>query len=416
MGDNTLYEKTPLRTPQNIPPPFDKALYPFPEGTLLGKRHTVVNTPPVPDPSVKKTTGKGKHSEPEQDALKPKLVLASEVKKKPLRWLWDNKILRGALSLITGLSGMTKTYWAIYLTSCITNGRDWADGSPCELGSVLFFYGEEGIADVYLERFEANGVDQSKVVFWDGMIGEDGECSEVDVSLKMVAEIETAINATAEKTGVPVQMAVVDPISNYLGGTNENSNAAVRSVLKRLQRLADKTEVAFLLIQHTGKSGKPHAQQKVLGSTAIVAACRTVWGVFVDPDDKDVRIFAPVKVNVGHQHTAVSYRISSGGRVEIIDGSIPDLTADDIESAQQAARREARNRTPSKREECAMWLWDVLSDGEKPVKTIYELGKAKGYSEPTIDRTKVALEVESTRVGFGKEGHIVWNLPCSEEC
>jgi len=395
-----------LRTPENSYHHFDNPFYPFPD-ERIGKRHT----PAVPDPLVKKPTDKEKQNDLEKNALHPKLVLASDVKKQPTRWLWENKILRGALSLITGLGGVTKTYWTVYMASCITGGRNWADGSPCELGSVLFFYGEEGIADVYLERFESNDVDQSKVVFWDGMISEDGESSDVDVSLKMIAEIETAIKATAEKTGVPVQMVVIDPISNYWGGINENSNADVRSVLKRLQRLADKTGVAFVLIQHTGKSSKSHAQQKVLGSTGIVAACRTVWGVFVDPDDKEVRLFAPVKVNVGYNHTAVSYRISSGGKVEILDDSISDMTADDIESAQQAARREARNRTPSKRDECAMWLWGILSDGEKPVNQIYELGKAQGYSERTIDRTKTELEVGSKRVGFGKEGHIVWNLP-----
>jgi len=371
-----------------------------------------------PVPSTKKPTGKGRQSDSEKNVveLHPKLVLASDVKKQPMRWLWENKILRGALSLITGLGGVTKTFWTVYLASCITTGRDWADGSPCELGSVLFFYGEEGIADLYMERFEANGVDRSKVVFWDGMVDTNNEPSEVDVSLKMIADIENAIKATAEKTGVPVQMVVVDPISNYWGGINENSNADVRSVLRRLQRLAYKTNVAFVLIQHTGKGGKSHAQQRVLGSTGIVAACRAVWGVFVDPDDKDVRLFAPVKVNVGQHHTTVSYRISSGGRVEIIDGSIPDLTADDIESAQQAARREARSQRSSKREECTVWLWDVLSDGEKPVNQIYELGKAQGYSERTIDRAKAELDVGSRRVGFGKEGHIVWNLPCSVEC
>jgi len=382
--------------------------YPFSE-RILGGRHTSA----VPEPLATKPDDRSKQSEPEKSVLHPKLVLASDVKKQPVRWLWDNKILRGSLSLITGLSGMTKTYWTVYMASCITTGKNWADGSPCERGSVLFFYGEEGIADVYLERFEANGVDQSKVVFWDGMVDENDESSEVDVSLKMVADIEYAINTAAEKTGVPVQMVVVDPISNYLD-TNENSNTAVRSVLKRLQRLADKTDVAFVLIQHTGKSSKAHAQQKVLGSTAIVAACRAVWGVFVDPDDKNTRIFAPVKMNVGHHHTAVSYRISSGGKVEILDGSIPDMTADDIESAQQAARREARNQRPSKRDECAMWLWGILSDGEKPVNQIYELGKAQGYSERTIDRAKAELEVGSKRVGFGKEGHIVWETFCSE--
>ena len=404
-----------MRTPETVHPHFDNALYPFPDG-VLGKRRTGMNSPPALDPSMKVNDGRSKQSEPEKNAveLRPKLILASDVKRKPIRWLWENKILRGALSLITGLSGVTKTYWTVYMSACITNGKDWADGSPCDLGSVLLFYGEEGIADLYMERFECNGVDRSKVVFWDGMVDENNERS--DVSLKMIDEIENAIKAAAEKTGIPVQMVVVDPISNFWGGVNENSNADVRSVLRQLQRLAEKTGVAFVLIPHTGKSGKSHAQQKILGSTGIVAACRAVWGVFVDPDDKNVRLFAPVKVNFGYNHTAVSYRISvPDGRVEIIDGSIPDLTADDIESAQKAARREARSLRPSKREECALWLWAVLMDGEQPVKKIYELGKEKGYSEPTIDRAKAELEIESKRVGFGKEGYIMWKLSCSAE-
>jgi hypothetical protein len=62
-----------------------------------------------------------------------------------------------------------------------------------------------------------------------------------------------------------------------------------------------------------------------------------------------------------------------------------------------------------------MWLWSVLSKGEKSASEIYELGKAKGYSEPTIDRAKAELDIESKRVGFGKKGHIVWKLSRSEE-
>jgi KaiC/GvpD/RAD55 family RecA-like ATPase len=389
-----------LHTPESGYHHFDRSLYPFPEG-FFGKSRTAVNPSPV---TGKGKSGHSKQNEPEKSdvELRPKLILASDVKKKAIKWLWENKILRGSLSLITGLGGVTKTYWTVYMASRITNGWDWADGSPCELGSILFFHGEEGIADLYMERFEANGVDRSKVVFWDGMVDENNERSEVDVSLKMVDKIENAIKSTAERTGVPVQMVVVDPIANFWGGVNENSNADVRSVLRRLQRLAEKMDVAFIMIQHTGKSGKSHAQQKVLGSTGIVAACRAVWGVFVDPDDKDIRLFAPVKVNFGYDHTAVSYRIvAPGGRVEIIDGSIPDLTADDIESAQQAARREARSQRPTKRDECASWLWTILAEGDKPAKEIYEWGRAKGFSERTIDRVKAELKIESKRVGFG---------------
>lgn len=339
---------------------------------------------------------------------RPILVRASEVEEKAIQWLWENKIPGGMLSLIAGLGGLGKSFWTIYMTAVITNGWDWADGSPCEKGSVLFFYGEEGIADTYKRRFRGNGVDQSKVVFLNGAewIDEDNERSERDVTLDMVDVIEQSIKDTAEATGLPVKMVVIDPIANYWGGIKENSNAEVRAVLKPLQHLAERTGTAFVLIQHTGKGDKEHAQQRVLGSTGIVAACRSVWGVYADPDEKGKRIFAPVKVNCGYDHTAVSYRIiPPEGRVDIIETGI-QKTGDDIESARQVARA---GRKPDKHDDCAEWLPTVLADGEKPAKEIYELGKAEGFSERLIKDVKKSLGIESVREC--KNDPWRWRLP-----
>jgi RecA-family ATPase len=165
----------------------------------------------------------------------------------------------------------------------------------------------------------------------------NGEHFDTDVTLGMITEIEQAIKRTAKETKLPVKMVVIDPIANYWGNIQENSNAEVRSVLKPLQMLAEKTGVACIMIQHIGKGDKAHAQQKVLGSTGIVAVCRAVWGVYQDTEDKSLCLFAPVKINCGHNHTAVSYRIMPpDGKVEIIDGNIENLTGDDIESALKA--------------------------------------------------------------------------------
>ena|GEM_PF-6894799 len=101
------------------------------------------------------------------------------------------------------------------------------------------------------------------------LVDQNGERSEIDITLLDIAEIERAIEDTANITGLPVLMVVIDPISNYWGGIKENSNAEVRSVLKPLQHLAEKTETAFVLIQHTGKADKEYAQQRVLGSTGM---------------------------------------------------------------------------------------------------------------------------------------------------
>ena len=345
---------------------------------------------------------------------RPILVRVSDVEEKVTLWLWENKIPLGALSLLIGLAGVGKSFWTVYMTAIITNGWDWPDGKPCKKGSVLFFYGEEGIADTYKQRFRANGADQSKIIFLNGVeeVGDNKEWTEIDVTLKMVDVIGTAIKQTAEKTGLPVKMVVIDPISNYWGDISENSNAEVRSVLKPLQRLAEKTGVAFVMIQHEGKGEKEHAQQRSLGSTGIAAICRADWGIFIDPNDKNKRIFAPVKVNCGYNHTAVSYRITPpDGTVEIIETSIENLTGDDIASALRQAKAGKRGPKTEKLGDCVNQIKDMLKDKDVLASEIKELLRLKGFGASTIQEAKKMLGV--TTVQSGKER--LWHFPSDSE-
>jgi len=299
------------------------------------------------------------------------------------------------------------------MTAVITNGWKWADDKPCEKGSVLFFYGEEGIADTYKKRFRANGANDENVVFIKGKewIDEKGQRSEIDLTLIDIAIIERAIVETAKIIGLPVKMVVVDPISNYWGGKKENSNEDVRSVLKPLQHLAERTGVAFVMIQHTGKGDVKYAQQRILGSTGIVATCRSVWGVFVDPDDKGKRLFAPVKVNCGYGHTTVSYKIvPPDGRVDIIENNIENMTGDDIENRQRQVNQQ-QGQSQSKKSKAIAWLREYLADGGKPVKEIEAAAKANDISFRTLERAKDKLEIKINRVGFGKDSYNVWELP-----
>ena len=350
---------------------------------------------------------------PSKTRVRPILVQVSEVAEKMIAWLWENKIPLGMLSLITGLAGVGKSFLTVFMTAIITNGRNWPDGKSNEKGSVLFFHGEEGIADTYKKRFLANGADQSRIVFLNGaeLVDENKECTEIDVTLAMVDVIESAIKDTAEKTGLPVKMVVIDPISNYWGNIKENSNAEVRSVLKPLQLLAERTGAAFVMIQHLGKGDKGHAQQRVLGSTGIVATCRSVWGVFFDPDDKDKRIFAPIKVNCGYGHTAVSYRIAPpDGTVEIIETEI-QKTGNDLIHEQQPANASKRGRPANERIACEVRLMEILKDEDRPASEMLELLRAEGFGTSTIREAKKSLGVESVRDGKT----MMWHLPSDSE-
>ena len=349
------------------------------------------------------------------NAVSPMLIRLSDVEEKPLNWLWENKIPYGNLSLITGIGSAGKSYMTIYMTACITNGRDWADETPCDAGSVLFFYGEDGLEDTYKQRCRINDVRQDRVVFMKGAkaFTKDETVAETNVYLADIDVIERAIRDTAKETGLPVKMVVIDPISNYWGKVNENANTAVRSVLKPLQMLAGKLGIAFVLIQHTGKTKKDNVQQNVLGSTGIVASCRSVWGVYNDPADDSKRLFVPVKNNCGYNHTAVSYQITApDGKVEILETGL-QIKAEEIEAEIAAAKKAATKQQAGAMDRAIVLLSEFLGEGGKPASEVIKTGKAKGFSERTMDRAKKALGISSRKEG---NGGWIWELPVPQEC
>jgi hypothetical protein len=344
--------------------------------------------------------------------IKPRLIDPSKVEKQPIRWLWENRIALGMLTLIAGMGGLGKTFWTVYLTAVITNGWDWADGKKCEKGSVIFFYGEDGLADTLKARFEANGVKEENVRILDGaeyFNSAEAEGTEVDFTLARLDVIALAIDETTRQTGLPVKMIVVDPISNYWGDVNENHNAEVRSVLKPLARLAEQRNISIVSIQHTGKStDKEYAQHRILGSTGIVAAHRSVFGVYPtksETGDKHL-LFAPVKNNIAINPTSIKYVIHvPDGQVQIIDCEV-EKNGDDIE---RENRLQFYKPEKNKLDDCVKWLQDYIGTEEKPAADIYDTGKAKDFSKSTIDRAKKELEIKSKKTGF--QGTFLWSLP-----
>ena len=349
----------------------------------------------------------------------PNLINLADVEKKEVTWLWPNKIPAGAISMLVGPQGLGKTFLSVYMASVITNGRNWADGTPCEQGSVLFFYGEDEIATVYKPRCEANGADQSKICFLEGVKVFKGD-TEVDevMSIKSVDVIKAAIHMTEEDTGLPVRLVVIDPISNYWNGVKENDNAEVRAALTPIQRLAEETGVAFLLTSHVGKTDRDTATQRVLGSTALTAVARAVWMVYPHEDKKGHLYFAPSKSNLSVNPTSVEFYINpkADGRVDVIDAMI-EKDADDFEVERRAKKR---GRKPTASNAAKDWLMQFLSIGPKSVGTrdasepctVYYEGLAAGHSSRTIDRVKKDAKVQSRK---RQDGSYEWYLPVTCE-
>lgn len=340
--------------------------------------------------------------------VRPRLIDPSTLKPRKIDWLWENKLPAKRLSLLTGLKGQGKTFWTCYLASVITNGYPWADGKHCERGSVLFFRGEDIIEEDYIPRLVANSADLTKIRFLDGfeVLHEGKEPEEVAFSIGSTQKIEVAIAETQRETGFPVRLVIIDPVSNFWGEVKENSNAEVRSALNPLSRLAERSGAAFLLIQHTGKGDKEHAQQKVLGSTGLAAICRTLWGLYYDKATER-RYFAPIDTNCCIDPAAVEFTVERPhGEVRIVNASL-EKTGDDIEDERRAFRQQ-RGPQADKLAECCDWLRDFLQVGGKPANEVKEAGEQAGFSVRTVERAKKECGIISPKEAFS--GRWVWAL------
>ena len=349
----------------------------------------------------------------------PRLIDVSKLDTTPLEWLWDNKFPYDNLSLIAGMPKIGKSVLTIYMAATISQGRKWCDGSPCERGSVLFFAGED-TPEEYARRLESNGADLTKVRILEGAELCEGTNprKEIDITLASINVLEATIDMMAKETGLPVRMIVIDPISNFWGEVNENSNSGVRSVLFPLQQFFQrrKQKIAPILVHHLRKTGDSHAQQRVTGSVGITGTARNIWGVYIDPKDPAVkqsekkRYLVHFDGNVCVDPTGIAYLlVRPGNRVDVVDAAV-EQRGDDFEAAWLNAKP-GKGRPPEELRKAMAWLVSFLGNGEKPFKKIAAAWEEAGHSEYTVRKAAKQLGVVKRHEGFGKDKVAYWSLP-----
>jgi hypothetical protein len=76
-----------------------------------------------------------------------------------------------------------------------------------------------------------------------------------------------------------------------------------------LSELAARHEVAIIGVSHMNKAAGTQALMRVSGSLAFVAAARAAYLVTKDPQDKNRRLFLPMKNNLGPDGTGLAFQI-----------------------------------------------------------------------------------------------------------
>jgi putative DNA primase/helicase len=337
-------------------------------------------------------------SDPVDDFLSKRL---SDYEPEHVRFLWAGRIPYGKITIIDGDPGDGKSVLTVYIAACVTQGRDFPDDAPCEAGGVVMISGEDGLADTIRPRIDAAGGDAAKVLPLAFLPDEQGGERPFSI-LDDLPILERAIKR------VGASLVVIDPLMAFLPEkVSAHKDQDIRRALSPLAALAERTGVAVVVVRHLNKAVGSNPLYRGGGSIGIVGAARSALLVARDPEDEDVRVFAPLKQNLSTPASSLKYTIETApngaARVEW-KGTTPFAAKDLLKP--QVGDEEERSALA----EAKQFLQDELSDGPMHSVQVLKNGRQAGVSEPTLRRAKTALKVRSEKEG---DGSWSWSLPDS---
>lgn len=330
-----------------------------------------------------------------------RLLCASGIVSKPIRWLWPGWVARGKFHVLAGAPGTGKTTIALSLAAAITRGRRLPDGNRASVGNVLVWSGEDDPADTLKPRLVAAGADVDRV-FFVGDVGHGEDARPFDPA-RDLAGLERA----AELVG-DIALLIADPVVSAVSG-DSHKNTEVRRALQPMVHLATRLDCAVLGISHfsKGTAGRDPVE-RVTGSIAFGALARVVMVTAKGEDD--ARMLARAKSNIGPDGGGFAYTLeqvtSEGMDASVVAWGAP------LEGSARELLGDAEDASDSPRDDATQWLDDMLAGAEVSVKTLKAEATAAGLAWRTVCRAKKEVGASAVRVsdGNGGGGHWSWHV------
>jgi putative DNA primase/helicase len=324
----------------------------------------------------------------------------SDIAPEKIEWLWNNRLAVGKLHLFAGDSDLGKSNTSRDIAARVSTGVEWPDGrAGCAPGNVLIFTAEDGLADTVRPSCEALGADLDRidVIPVVRTPSRDGEL--VERGFNLTTDIPQLARALEESSNV--KLVILDPVSSYLGGTDSYKNSDMRGILAPVSSLAEKYRVAIIMITHLNK-GSGSAKQRITGSIAFEAASRVAYVFTRDPEDKSVRLFMPLKNNLGPEDKGLKYSLEHNGVGVVVNWKgDTDLKPDEV-MAQE--RGDTKQDDVSKVAQACDLIREMCANGPVLSDDIDARGKELGISGRTIYRArKDILKCRAKKTGYGPD-------------
>jgi hypothetical protein len=344
------------------------------------------------------------------------IVTADQVDIESTDWLWPGRLPRRFLSVYAADSGSGKSTATAAIAAVLTRGGLWPDDDPLaarlEPSDVLWLGVEDPLAQVTVPRLMAAGADLGRIHVLQGVKvpGADGEeLFSLQDDLTLLRQFLQRMRAD----GRPVSLMVVDPVTAYLHGKRRidaYKATELRSVLTPFAQLAADEDIAVICITHLTKDKTRGFIDSVLGSQALVALSRNVWGFARVPGEGDnsLAMFWG-KGNLDRAALPTLRFHVEGAEVISKEGEMVKTSKVVWDGEDSTVTRETiygsgtRGPVPTARNEAVAWLRERLGDGQWHDSTsIADDAIAAGFSAGTLRRASEEVCERQQHRGRGR--------------
>jgi AAA domain/DnaB-like helicase N terminal domain len=337
-----------------------------------------------------------------------RVTCAADVEPQAINWLWPGRIPLGMISELIGDSGLGKSTVCVDLSARLSRGNVMPDGAqgPAAAG-VVIMSGEDDWARVIVPRLRVAGADLNRIIHVE-IEAEDGP-REPSICGADLLHVERAM------LDVGAKLLWIDPVMEYLpSNVDAHRDQDVRRTLGALNRMAERTGAAVLLVRHLNKNVGGAPLHRGGGSVAFTAAARSGMTLAPDPDATDAEggprplVLAMTKANLAPPVPTLKLHLEAGPEEKYAhvqwDGT----------SEHTAATALAVPRDPDEliaRDDAAEFLRDLLGAGPMEANEAKRKGREAGITDKTLRRAREKLGVKPYRVGQpGGGGHWMWSL------
>lgn len=349
--------------------------------------------------------------------IEPRMIQGDELVLGKTRWLWPNRFPIGGFSLLVGNPNIGKTHFAMNMAAHITTGRKWPDCKDApQKGAVIILTAEDSLKYSLGVRLTANGADMSQVSFIYGADIVDDNEEEKAVSIyksHLFTELLLAGIRRQEAKGKEVRLIIIDPISSYMEGKDENRNVDVRTFIAPLAQLADENNLAIIGISHLNKDMTKLAVYRTIGSIGFSGAARAVWLVLADPENEGRKFILLVKLNEAKGAPGLAYHLTEK-TISTPDG--PTIAAV-VEYEEKAITKTADEvfadylvPIQTKIGIARKWLKEELTEKPLPIQSVVDNARHNRIAERTLHRAAQELGVERFALLVGNKVLMMWKL------